>query len=171
MFIVTIQILLGLVYGQWLEWYIHKNLLHRLGKKRNSMFSYHFFVHHRTSRQNLFYDDSYEGKGEGKQKEIRDLVMLSAIHSPIVLIAPWFILGAAVQGILYYVMHRKAHVNPEWCKRYIPWHYDHHMAPNQDANWGVTTDWIDRLMGTRIVYLGTPKEIKDTQRREKRLGL
>ena len=34
----------------------------------------------------------------------------------------------------------------------MPWHYDHHLGKNQDANWGVTTDWVDRVFGTRIEY-------------------
>ena len=42
--------------------------------------------------------------------------------------------------------------NVEWAKENIPWHYDHHMGKNQDANWGVTTDWVDRLLNTRIKY-------------------
>lgn len=40
----------------------------------------------------------------------------------------------------------------EWAKKHVPWHYDHHMGKNQDANWGVTTDWVDKLLGTRIKY-------------------
>lgn len=43
------------------------------------------------------------------------------------------------------------------------------MANTQEMNWGVTTDKFDRLFKTRLVYVGTEKEIKDTQRRIKRL--
>jgi len=50
-------------------------------------------------------------------------------------------------------VHRKAHLDTEWGKKNLPWHYDHHMGKNQNANWGVTTDWVDRLAGTRIKYL------------------
>ena len=33
-------------------------------------------------------------------------------------------------------------------------HYnDHHMGKNPDVNWGVTTEWFDRMMGTREVWL------------------
>jgi sterol desaturase/sphingolipid hydroxylase (fatty acid hydroxylase superfamily) len=171
MLIIGMQLLLGFFYGQCLEWFLHKNLLHHIGKKRGSIFSYHFHNHHKASRQNLFYDRSYEGEGEGVYKEVRDLSLLSLIHLPIIFLAPAFLFGAAIQAILYYVLHRQSHLNPEWCKQYLPWHYDHHMAPNQDANWGVTTDWIDRLMGTREIYLGTEKEQRDTKRRMKRLGM
>ena len=35
-------------------------------------------------------------------------------------------------------------------KKAIPWHYDHHMNTNWDANWCVTRPWFDYIMGTRI---------------------
>jgi sterol desaturase/sphingolipid hydroxylase (fatty acid hydroxylase superfamily) len=37
-------------------------------------------------------------------------------------------------------------------ERKVPWHYDHHMGKNQEANWGITTDWVDKLLRTRIKY-------------------
>ena len=46
-----------------------------------------------------------------------------------------------------------SHLDPMWCRENLPWHY------------GVTTDWVDRLMGTREVYLGTQREVRDTVRR------
>mgnify|MGYP003663928552 FL=1 len=52
----------------------------------------------------------------------------------------------------YFYMHRKAHTNVEWCKKNIPWHYDHHMGKNQDVNYGVTVEWPDKLFGTRVIY-------------------
>jgi sterol desaturase/sphingolipid hydroxylase (fatty acid hydroxylase superfamily) len=156
---------MGMVYGQWMEWFLHKNLMHNLGKKRGSRFGYHFHTHHRVARQNLFRDDSYLGEGEGMKKELGDLFALNLLHLPLLFVLPWFTAGAVVQLLLYFFVHRHSHLNPEWCKHHLPWHYDHHMALNQDANWGVTTDWVDRLMGTRVVYLGTEKEERDTLRR------
>jgi sterol desaturase/sphingolipid hydroxylase (fatty acid hydroxylase superfamily) len=41
------------------------------------------------------------------------------------------------------------------------------MAPDQDKNWGVTRPWMDKVMGTRLVYAGTPKEAEDRARRAK----
>ena len=49
----------------------------------------------------------------------------------------------------YYYTHRRSHREPEWAKKNIPWHYDHHMALNQNMNYGVRSDVIDRIMGTR----------------------
>ena len=43
------------------------------------------------------------------------------------------------------------------------------MAITQEKNWGVTTDLFDRIFGTRLVYVGTEKEKRDTQRRINRL--
>lgn len=169
MIILGAQFLSGMIYGQWLEWFLHKNLLHKIGKKRGSAFSYHFHKHHRTSRQHLFRDHNYEQHGIGMRKEIRDLGLLFVLHLPLLFVVPFFLAGSVLQAILYFTLHRKAHLDPEWCKRHLPWHYDHHMAPNQDANWGVTTDWIDRIMGTKQVYLGTEKERRDTIRRQKNL--
>jgi sterol desaturase/sphingolipid hydroxylase (fatty acid hydroxylase superfamily) len=52
-------------------------------------------------------------------------------------LAAWYSAGN------YYYIHRRAHLEPEWAKRKIPWHYDHHMNSNQDANWCVTKPWFD----------------------------
>jgi sterol desaturase/sphingolipid hydroxylase (fatty acid hydroxylase superfamily) len=51
--------------------------------------------------------------------------------------------------VRYFYMHQKSHRDVEWGKKHIPWHYDHHMGKNQDANWGVTTAIWDLIMGTR----------------------
>jgi len=51
----------------------------------------------------------------------------------------------------YYYIHRRAHLEPDWAMKKIPWHYDHHMNSNQDANWCVTKPWFDYLMGTRVI--------------------
>jgi sterol desaturase/sphingolipid hydroxylase (fatty acid hydroxylase superfamily) len=44
------------------------------------------------------------------------------------------------------------------------------MAITQEKNWGVTTDTFDKLFGTRLIYVGTEKEKRDTERRIKRLN-
>jgi len=38
---------------------------------------------------------------------------------------------------------------PKWGRYFYPWHWDHHMGKDQDCNWGVTIQWVDKLMGTR----------------------
>ncbi len=51
--------------------------------------------------------------------------------------------------------------DPEWGKEHLPWHYDHHMGPNQDSNWCVTKPWFDDLLGTRERYLGTERAARE----------
>lgn len=52
----------------------------------------------------------------------------------------------------------------------MPWHYDHHMGPNQHKNWCVTKPWFDVIMGTRERYAGTPREAADRLRRSQKRG-
>ena len=49
-------------------------------------------------------------------------------------------------------------------REHLPWHYDHHMGPNQEANWCVTRPWFDYVMGTREPYVGTLRESGDRAR-------
>ena len=155
---------IGFLYAQLLEWLIHKYLLHKLGKNRkNKFFSYHFYEHHRTSRNNLFYDSS-------SLKETLSLILLLVLHLPVIAFSFALFSGITTGALRYLYVHRRAHLEPEWCRKHYPWHYAHHMATTQEMNWGVTTDKFDRLFGTRLVYVGTEKEKKDTQRRIKRLN-
>lgn len=68
----------------------------------------------------------------------------------------------------YYRVHKRSHLDPEWGYKYLPWHYDHHMAPDQDKNWCVTFPLWDYVMGTRLVYKGTEREKIDIARRQRR---
>jgi len=47
-------------------------------------------------------------------------------------------------------MHRKSHLDVEWGKKWMPWHWDHHMGRDQNANWGVTLPLWDYALGTRV---------------------
>jgi sterol desaturase/sphingolipid hydroxylase (fatty acid hydroxylase superfamily) len=42
------------------------------------------------------------------------------------------------------------------------------MGPNQHKNWGVTFQWFDKLAGTRVPYVDTPKELEDRPRNQTR---
>ena len=142
------------MYSHLLEWVLHKYVLHGLGKNKKSPWASHWHTHHRRSRQNDHYDEDYK-KGFFDltvRSEILGLCTLSLIHLPLIFISPLFYITLVLCSIRYYKIHKKSHLDPEWCKKHLPWHYDHHMGKNQDANWGVTTDWIDRLVGTRIKY-------------------
>jgi hypothetical protein len=50
-------------------------------------------------------------------------------------------------------------LDPEWGKKTIPWHYDHHMNTNQDANWCVTKPWFDYISGTRVISSADLQEL------------
>jgi len=143
---------LAFVYSHILEWVFHKYVLHGLGKKKNSPWASHWHTHHRRSRHNDNYDKDYTKGFSDKtvRSEILGLGFLSITHIPTFFISPIFYLALVASGIRYYQVHRRSHLDIKWCKEHLPWHYDHHMGRNQDANWGVTTDWIDRLVGTRV---------------------
>lgn len=147
-----IGIPLGLVYANALEWGLHKYVLHGLGRNRDSFWAFHFHDHHRNARQHGFRDPDYERSLWGwhaQSKEALSLAGLALLHAPLFPVAPGFA-GAALYGAVnYYRKHKRAHLDPEWGKRKLPWHWDHHMGRNPDSNWGVTRPWFDHLLGTR----------------------
>ena len=157
----------GLVIANGYEWFAHKYLLpgvHRKGKPRFSptpkqMESH--WAHHREVRKQGFSDDCYvEGLDNWRTRhELMSLAVAAGVAS--VVFYP-FSKGMALAAIYsagnYYYVHRRAHLEPDWAKRTIPWHYDHHMNSNQDANWCVTRPWFDYVMGTRVVSSADLKE-------------
>src|SRR5262252_4671313 len=111
------------------EWLIHKHVLHEQGRVKGSFWSFHWHEHHRNARA----------------KEALGLVGMSLAVTPLFPVAPFFVLTSYYASYRYYRIHKKAHQNPEWAREHVPWHYDHHMGPNQDANWCVTNPWFDRV--------------------------
>jgi len=150
------------------EWTVHKHLLHGLGKNRESMWAYHWYQHHRNSRQSGHVDADFNTSLLEWSAGTREMLTLTAIavaHLPLLPIAPFYTGAVFFFAGEYAYKHRRAHQDPEWAKQHIPWHYDHHMGPNQDANYCITRPWMDHLMGTREPYLGTEKETRHKQRR------
>ena len=149
-----ITIPLGIIYVHLLEWVLHKYVLHGLGKNKKSNWSSHWNIHHKKSRKNNFYDDDYKKswRSLGSRSEIMGLILLALLHFPLFFVLPIFYITILFGGFRYYYVHKKSHLDLNWAKKKVPWHYDHHMGKSQDANWGVTTDWVDRLFKTRIVY-------------------
>jgi hypothetical protein len=153
-FLHLLSIPLAVIYTQLLEWLLHKYVLHGLGKNKNSKWASHWHTHHKKCRKNNNYDDDYK-KGwshEAARQEIVGLVVLSFLHVPMLFISPLFYLTLIFCAIRYYRIHKRSHLDTEWCKTHTPWHYDHHMGKDQDSNWGVTTDWVDRALRTRKRY-------------------
>ncbi|MDW8246712.1 MAG: hypothetical protein RMJ84_09040 [Sandaracinaceae bacterium] len=147
-----IGIPLGLLYTNLGEWLIHKHILHIRARRKGSFFRFHWIEHHRNARIHHMHDPDYHRSVFGwhaQGKEALCLVGLALAHLPLLPVAPFFT-GTVLYGIWnYYTKHKKAHLDPEWAKEHLPWHYDHHMGPDQDCNWCVTHPFFDYIMGTR----------------------
>lgn len=164
-----IGIPLGLLYANAGEWLIHKHLLHGLGKNRKSFWSFHWHEHHNESRRHEMVDEQYKRKlfrgWDAQTKEAAALVGAVALHVPLLPVAPFFCGTVAYSAWRYYKLHKRAHLDPDWAKEHLPWHYDHHMGPNQDANWCVTHPFFDHVMRTREKYLGTARYQADLEKK------
>ncbi|OUU74861.1 MAG: hypothetical protein CBC29_06975 [Methylococcaceae bacterium TMED69] len=155
---VILQIILAFLYSHLLEYILHRYLLHN--PKRKKWFKTHFAEHHKVSRKYMMIDPKYlEPKSLRGDPEIKGLLLLGVIHLPVVLIYPYAYAALIICSLEYYWIHRKAHSDLSWARNYCPWHYDHHLAPNQNANWGVRRPWFDYVFGTRKKYKGQKKEI------------
>lgn len=163
---------LGLMVANASEWVIHKYVLHEMGRDKKSFWAFHWHDHHGNSRKEGFKDAHYEtrlfAKGwNGQSKEAVLVALGAATQLPLLPIAPFYTGAIIYSAINYYIKHKKAHLDPEWAREHLPWHYDHHMGPNQHANWCVTRPWMDELMGTREPYVGTEREREDIAKRER----
>ena len=137
---------LGFLYGSFLEYLIHRFVFHKLGHKKKSIWSYHIKGHHVLSRKNNFIDLT-----ESKAESV-GMMFLILLHFPLISLSlgAWF--GITLYAIAFKVLHGIQHKNPEFTKKYMKWHWDHHMkSPNK--NFGVVVPWMDYLFGTRKKYL------------------
>lgn len=134
------------------EWAIHKYVLHGLGRRRQSFWSFHWHEHHNESRKNDMYDPNYERPlyhWNAQTKEALALLALGLMEAPLLPVAPFFTLTSWYCIAKYYRVHKRAHLDPEWARKNVPWHVDHHLGKDQNANWCVTKPWFDHWMGTR----------------------
>ena len=155
-----IGIPLGLLTGNAMEWVVHRHVLHGLGKRRGTWWAFHWHDHHRNVRRNGHHDPAYERpvhQSEGLWKEALALTAGAVVAAPLFPVAPFYTATLWYCAANYYRKHKRSHLDPEWARTHLPWHYDHHMGPDQNANWCVTRPWFDHLMGTRKPYLGTPR--------------
>jgi hypothetical protein len=161
------QIALGLLASNLTEWVTHRYILHGLGRDRDNYWSFHWHDHHRAARRQAFHDDAYHRsvfEPGGKSKEALGLLGLAAAVAPLYGRWPAFVWTTWACGAAYYAIHRQSHIDPAWGRTWVPWHWDHHMGRNQDANWCVTWPLMDHLLGTRIPYAGTADEAEDQAR-------
>jgi len=150
----ALTIPLAIIYAQLMEWIIHKYVLHNMGKNKKNWFAFHWHHHHKNCKKNNGADPHYEQwyAHSSVWKEIIGLTFLLFMHIFLASFAPFFFITLVCLSIRYFYLHRKSHIDVEWGKKNLPWHHDHHMGKTQDANWGVTTDWVDRVAKTRIKY-------------------
>lgn len=145
---------IGVLTVNAFEWYAHKVWLHEYpAKHRNSPFFTHI-RHHKRARLNNFHDEGYADsmlRNQEMYMEKTAILGLVAATTLVAPVAPFFTLGTYYGAWRYWTLHSKAHLDPEWARQNLPWHYDHHMNSNQDANWCVTRPWFDYLMGTRVI--------------------
>ncbi len=162
---------LGLAWANISEWAVHKYVLHGAGKKKKSFWNFHWHEHHKDSRRDGFRDEAYEKpltEWNAQSREALALAGSALLYLPLLPIAPFFTGAVWFSIARYHRVHKKAHLDPEWAREHLPWHYDHHMGPDQDANWCVSKPWADEWFGTRKPYVGTEREARDIARRAAR---
>lgn len=133
--------LLGFIYGSFFEFFVHKKLLHGLGKKSRSPLSFHLREHHIISRKNFFYDL------RPSRKESIGIFIFMLCHLPMFYISSMLCLGMASYAFLYLVIHNLLHRNPDFAKKYFWWHWNHHMS-NQNKSFNVVLPLADIAMRT-----------------------
>tara|TARA_B100001250_G_C19800596_1_gene790860 strand:+ start:1741 stop:2250 length:510 start_codon:yes stop_codon:yes gene_type:complete len=161
---IFVQALVAWFYSHLLEYGLHR-VLHDY-KRFPQFFKHHFGQHHKVSRNNEMYDKNYETFSDASYFEFKSVLLILVLHSPLILIFPYAYATLFFCAINYYYMHRKAHINVEWGRKKIPWHYDHHMNKDQHFNWGVRSDIIDRLFGTRQIDEIRPHSNKRSKHRK-----
>lgn len=152
-------LVVGRIFAAAMEWSVHRYVFHVLGKRKSSPFAFHWKEHHRACRRIEMRDDAYVhgslfDSSNGHAREVWAIVVSCLLMVPALGFVPGLVLGAWYGGWRYHWCHRQSHLDIEWCKQHLRWHYDHHMAPNQDTNWGVSNEWFDKWMGTRVPWDG-----------------
>ena len=141
-----LQIIIAWFYSHIFEYVVHKYLLHN-HKRFFFAFKNHFGKHHKIARKNDMYDHNYNSIISSKF-EICGLLIAALIHLPILFFFPYAYYTLVFALITYYIVHRKSHTDVLWGKKWLPWHYAHHMDLNQHINWGVRLPIIDMLTKT-----------------------
>lgn len=162
-----IGIPVALTVSNLFEWHFHKRVLHGRGRK-GGWWNFHLYRHHAQALRSHGYDPDYLKpwwRSEPQAKEILGLAAATIPFLPLFPVAPFFTGTIVYCSVNYYFTHRKAHLDPAWAREHLPWHYDHHMGPDQDSNWCVTRPWADIVLGTRKPYVGTEIEARDEARR------
>jgi len=138
---------LGFLYANFLDWGTHI-LLHK--PRGKSKLKFHW-KHHRIARKNHNRDPDYKLKVWHNETKITVAAMI--LHAPLLFYFPVFAGVVLAYATVYIFLHRKTHEHVEFFKKWCPWHYEHHMGKNQNANWCVVCPLMDHIMGTREKWL------------------
>lgn len=145
------QVAAGFFVANIVEHVAHEQVLHNLAKRKTTLgrfFRYHL-QHHAVSKKNDFVDDSYRQPwwSEARLKEIIGVTVL--VVGPGLLIAhvPAFTATVVVYAGLYLWAHRRSHLNTAWGKKWLNFHWRHHMV-NPNTNFCVLFPLADVLFGT-----------------------
>ena len=133
---------LGLLYGNFVEWFVHRYLFHGLGKSYKSIFAFHLREHHLKSRKDNFLDPTVT------KRENLGIIGLLLSHMPIYFfVSPVFYMALVTYGVAFLVIHKFIHTFPRLAHKYVWWHWNHHMH-NQNKSWGVVLPVMDLILDT-----------------------
>ena len=160
---IVCQVLPAWIYGHFLEYFGHRFYLHGRYRAARTAFVSHFKNHHAASRKNRMQDEKYSSlkldlRGDFEQ---RALFILAVVHFPVAFFFPYAYITLLMSSVSYYVIHHLSHRFLGFGRKYLPWHYAHHLGPDQHQNWGVRLPIIDYIFGTSVEYVGSLKETED----------
>src|SRR4051812_22602690 len=105
-----IGIPVGLLAANATEWVVHKYILHGLGRKKGTFWSFHWHEHHKNVRKNAHVDPDYQAplltKWNGQSKEALALVGAAVAFVPLFPIAPFFVGTVLYSTFNYYRKHK-----------------------------------------------------------------
>src|SRR5262245_11355454 len=100
---------LGLLIANVTEWIVHRYVLHGLGRRRQSFWSFHWHEHHNVSRKLQMRDPDYTRPALGWHAQGKEALALALGAVPSLLILPWApTLGATLvwSAVDYYRKHK-----------------------------------------------------------------
>lgn len=144
------KVFLGLGIGNLTEWAFHKYILHGLGKKKDSIWSFHWHKHHKQCRKTML-DQDYKMGWKFLLQTPEFLVLTIAMWCTYKTLKPISIevaIGITAYAFLYYFIHMKSHLDQTWAETWIPWHVEHHQKGNQEHSFNVVYPLFDYIFGT-----------------------
>ena len=129
------------MYANFIELFVHKYLFHGLGKKKNSIFSFHLRDHHVEAKREKFLDYNTTSR------EKFGILFLAILHLPLLKFSIISYIIIWIYGISFITIHHLQHQQPAFTKKYMWWHWNHHME-NPNKNWGVVLPAADYICGS-----------------------